>query len=111
MRVILLVLGAGTIQGLPHPHITGDSIYSEPISFGRRENIRRNGQTYPAFINEVILTPMPAGEEKIVAQGHSLSTRAIPGQPGVFQSFNALIDSEPTTNTIKPLQIGRASCR
>jgi hypothetical protein len=107
MRVILLDPGDGTIQGLSQPHITGDSIFSEPISFGRRENIRRNGQTYPAFINEVIVTPMRAGEEKIVAQGHSLSTRAIPGQPGVFQSFNALIDSEPTTITIKPLPKGQ----
>ena len=45
--------------------------------------------------------------EKIVAQGHSLSTHGIPGQPGVFQSFNALIDSEPTTITVKPLPKGQ----
>ena len=42
-------------------------------------------------------------QEKLVAQGHSISTRVIAGQPGVFQSYNALIDSEPVTLTVRPL--------
>ena len=103
VRVILLDPGDGTLLGLSQPHITGESIFSEPISFGRRETIRRNGQAYPAFINEVVITPMRAGQEQLVAQGHSMSTRLIPGQQAVFQSYNALVDSEPVTLTVKPM--------
>jgi len=103
MRVMMLDPGDGTVQGLSQPQITGDSIFSEPLSFGRRDTIRRNGQTYPAFINEVIITVMREGQERLVAQAHSLSTRQIPGQPGAFQSFNALVDSDPVTLTVKPL--------
>src|SRR5204863_7621281 len=71
MRVILLDPGDGTVQGISQPQITGDSILSEPLSFGRRDTIRRNGQTYPAFINEVIITPMRAGQEPLAAQANS----------------------------------------
>src|SRR5438552_6514992 len=103
LRVILLDPGDGTVQGLSQPHVTGESIFTEPISFGRRETIQRNGQTYPAFINEVVVTAIRAGQEKLVAQGHSIYTRVIAGQPGVLDSDHALIDSEPVTLTVKPL--------
>ena len=103
VRVILLDPGDGSVQGLSQPHITGESIFSEPMSFGRRDTIRHNGQTYPAFVNDVVITAMHEGQEQLVAQGHSMSTRMMGGQPGVFQSFNSLIDSEPVTLTVKPL--------
>ena len=103
VRVMLLDPGDGSVQGLSQPHISGESIFSEPISYSRHETIRRNGQSYPAFINEVTVTPMRAGQEEIVAQGHSITTRMMTGQPGVFQSLSALIDSDPVKLTIKPL--------
>src|SRR2546423_12787499 len=53
VRVILLDPGDGSLHGLSQPHITGESIFSEPMSFGRPDTIRRNGQTYPAFISEL----------------------------------------------------------
>lgn len=103
VRVGLLDPGDGTVQGLSQTHVTGEAIFSEPISFGRRDTIRRNGQAYPAFINENVITLMREGQERLVAQGQSLATRVIQGQPGVFQSLNALIDSEPVAVTVLPL--------
>jgi len=103
VRVSLLDPGDGTVQGISQPHITGESIFTEPISFGRRDTIRYNGQAYPAFVNDVVITAMRAGQERLVAQGHSLTTRMIPGQPGALQSYSALVDSEPVTLTVKPL--------
>jgi hypothetical protein len=91
------------VQGLAQTHITGEAIFSEPASFGRHDTVRRNGQAFPAFVNEVVFTPMRAGEERLVAQGQSISTRMVPGQTGFFQSLNALIDSEPLTLTVLPL--------
>jgi hypothetical protein len=103
VRVLLLDPGDGSIQGVTQAHINGDSIFAEPISVSRRDTIQRNGQAYPAFVNEVVITPMREGKERLIAQGQGISTRVIAGQAGVFQSFNTLIDSEPVTLTVQPL--------
>ncbi len=103
-RVILPDPADGTTHGLSQPHITGEAILSEPIFVGQRRDIfQRNGRNLPAFVYEVIITPIREGQQTLVAQGHSITTRMTPGQPGVFQSVTSLIDSDPVTLTVKPL--------
>jgi hypothetical protein len=108
--VSLLDPGDGTVQGLSQPRINGDSIFSEPMSFGqqRHEIIRHNGLAYPAFIQEVTITPLSEGRQTLVAQANSMSVRFNAAQPGVFSTGSSLIDSDPVTLIVKALpQEGR----
>ncbi|MDB6122317.1 MAG: hypothetical protein JWQ71_1310 [Pedosphaera sp.] len=94
----------GTVHGLTQPRITGDFVFSEPFPIGgRHEAIRRNGKIFPVFIQEVMLTPLREGQQELVGQAQSISTRALPGQTNVFQSYSALVDSEPVIMTAKLL--------
>ncbi|MDB6109294.1 MAG: hypothetical protein JWR69_1044 [Pedosphaera sp.] len=102
--VMLFDPGDGTVQGMSQTRITGDAIFAEPTSFGqRREVIRHNGQSYPAFIQEVTITPMREGPQTLVAQANGISMRAMSAQPGAFQTASSLIDSDPVVLTVKAL--------
>jgi hypothetical protein len=106
LRVPLMLAdpGDGTMHGLTQPRITGDFIFSEPYPIGgRHEAIRRNGKVFPVFIQEVMLTPLREGPQELVGQAQSITTRVMSGQPNAFQSYSALVDSEPVVLTAKPL--------
>jgi len=102
VRVSLLDPGDGTVQGISQPHVSGESIFSEPISLAAAtQSVTTARLIQPSLM--MSLLPHARRPGAVGCQGHSLSTRMIPGQPGAFQSFNALVDSEPVMLTVKPL--------
>ena len=104
VRVILLDPGDGTSHGLSQPQINGESLFLEPISFGqRRETLRRDGKSYPAFVQDLIVTPMREGTQTLVAQGQAIFSRMLQGQAGSFHTSTTLVDSDPLPLLVKPL--------
>jgi hypothetical protein len=108
IRVIMPEPADGQVLGLLQARVAGDSILTEPVIFGqRREAVQRDGRAYPAFIQEVAITPIMPGKQALVAQGQAVFNRpmaAVPGQPIVaFQSQQQLVDSDPVTLEVKSL--------
>ncbi len=93
--VLLPIQPNGAVQGLAQPHITGDFIFSEQYSSGLRQEMRqRDGKMFSTFLQEVLITPLRAGEQELIGQAHSY----VLGRGG-----SVLVDSEPVTLSVKPL--------
>lgn len=104
ISLVLPDTGDGNVGGLAQAKIKGEFIFSEPFSLGmRREPIQRNGTNILALIQEVMVTPLREGEQEIVGQAHSVSSRIVPGQTPVFQSTSLLVDSDPVKLNVKAL--------
>jgi len=92
LRVQLLLPDAadGRLPGFSRPHIASDYIFSEPFSFGmRREIVQFEGKSFPAFTEEMMVTPLREGPQEIIAEA--------------FLQTGTLIDSEPMTLNVKAL--------
>ena len=104
LPLILPVPPNGRVLGLNQPHIKGEFIFSEQFPMGmRQETMQRNGKSFSAFVQEVMITPLREGPQELVGQAHSYVMRPNPIQTNVIQSATLLIDSEPVTLTVKPL--------
>jgi hypothetical protein len=105
LRVELLLPDTdGRVHGFNKSQITGEFIFSEPMSFGmRRENIQRDGKSFPAFIEEAMVTPMREGSQELIAQAYAFVTRPLPGLTNVMQTTMTFVDSDPVTLKVKGL--------
>jgi hypothetical protein len=97
--------GNGTLGGMSQPRVTGDLVFSEQLfSSGlRQENIVRDGRSFPAFVQDVSVTPLREGPLEIIGQAYAMVPRPIPGQSNVFQNVTELVDSGPVILMVKPL--------
>lgn len=102
--IVLPIGPGGGISVLYQPHITGDFIFSEQVPTGLRiETIQRDGKSFTACIQELLITPLRAGRQELIAQGHTSIQRPNPKQPGAMDREDVLVDSDPVTLTVKPL--------
>ncbi len=86
----------GLVLGMSEPRITGDFIFSADIPTPvRQENIEVQGQNRPAFIAEVIITPLRAGPRQLIGQAFYTGIHPVPGQTNVSHISTSLVDSEP----------------
>ncbi|HZV33050.1 MAG TPA: BatD family protein, partial [Verrucomicrobiae bacterium] len=74
---ILWPLGAGGgVGGLFQPHISGEFIFSEQMPMGLQiGNIEHDGKTISACVQDVLITPLKAGTQELIAQGHATVMR------------------------------------
>jgi hypothetical protein len=104
IRLIMPVRENGGVMGMSQPHISGDFIFSEEVALGmRQETVERDGKTFPAWVQEVLITPLRAGEQELVGQSHGYMLRPTPGQTNRLHTESVLIDTEPTMLDVKPL--------
>ena len=107
LRVSLILPDSadGSLQGPPQqPAIVGEAIFVEPQALGaRHELIQRNGRSFPAYVMEMVFTPVREGRQTLVAQVTSYGRRPVPGQPGAIQFAQILLDSDPLEMTVLPL--------
>ncbi|MDB6023395.1 MAG: hypothetical protein JWQ04_3252 [Pedosphaera sp.] len=88
--VILPSPPGGGIMFLSHTHITGDFIFSEQFYMGMRvENVQHDGKSFPASVEDVLITPLREGPQELLAQGNAQNS--------------ILVDSDPVTLDVKPL--------
>jgi hypothetical protein len=102
---LILPMGpGGGISALYQPRITSEFIFSEQVPTGIRiENVQHDGKTFTACLQELLITPLRAGRQELIAQGHASIPRPNPKQPGTMERDDVLVDSEPVTLTVKPL--------
>lgn len=94
----------GRARGFNKSQITGEFIFSEPLSFGlRRETVQHDGKSFPAYVEEAMITPLREGPLEIIAQAYAFVMRPLPGLPNVQQTAQLLIDSDPLTLKVKGL--------
>ena len=95
----------GSMGGTSQPRVTGDLVFSEQMfSSGlRQENILHEGRNFPAFVQDVSVTPLREGPLEIIGQAYAMVPRPIPGLTNVFQNVTELVDSGPVILMVKPL--------
>lgn len=105
VQLILPDAGDGTVHGMSQAGISGDFIFSEPFPIATRQGAFQSGdKTMAAFVQEVTITPMRQGAQRLVAQANAIAIRPIPGQTnGAMQTYQMLIDSDPFTLNVTPL--------
>ena len=103
-QLILPIPPDGSVAGLSQPHITGDFIFAEQFSTGARpETLEREGKMFQAYVQDVVITPLRAGEQDLIGQAHCYVLRRNPRQTNILQSSSLLVDSDPVRLTVKPL--------
>ena len=104
---VLLVLprgGEDSILGMNQGKVTGDAIFSEPVSsYARIENRAIGGRSENVMVQEVGVTPLHAGEQQILAQVFGVTIKSDPAQPNLKRAVSELMDSDPVTIRVKPL--------
>jgi hypothetical protein len=104
MTLLLPDNGSGHVLNFNKAHIAGEFVFSETSPYGaHRENVQRDGKSFPAFIQEVVISPLRAGRLDIVAQVYAIVTRPVAGQTNVFTMAQVLVDSDPVTLHVKDL--------
>ena len=105
LRITLLLPDSdGRVRGFNKSQITGEFIFSEPVSYGmRRETVQHDGKSFPAYVEETMVTPLREGPLEIIAQAYAFLTRPLPGLSNVLQTAPMLIDSDPVTLKVKGL--------
>ncbi|HEX3797625.1 MAG TPA: hypothetical protein VH413_02895 [Verrucomicrobiae bacterium] len=102
--VMLPLQANGGALGFSQPHVTGDFIFSEQFSTGMRQETRqRDGKIFQAYVEDVLITPLRAGDEELVGQARSYVIRPNPVHTNIQQTMNVLVDSDPVTFNVKPL--------
>ncbi len=92
------------VLGMSQPRITGDFIFSADIPTPvRQEDIQVQGQSMPAFIADVIITPLRAGPRQLIGQAFYVGVHPVPGQTNVSHFGNSLVDSAPVTLMVHAL--------
>ena len=96
--------GEGRVLGFNKGRIEGDSIYSEPVFTGiRQEMTQRGGKMIRTFVEETMITPLRTGRQEVVAQAYAIVNRPLPGQTNVFQPGQMFVDSDPVLLRVKEL--------
>jgi hypothetical protein len=92
------------VMAMAQSHITGEFIFAEQFSPGMRQGtVERDGKTFQAFVEEVLITPLRAGPQELIGQATSYVLRRNPSRPDQMESANELIDSDPTPLNVLPL--------
>jgi hypothetical protein len=95
---------SGSVMGMSEPHITGDFIFSPEIPAPvRQEGIEFQGRPMPAFIADIIITPLRAGERQLIGQAFYVGVHPVPGQTNLSRIASALVDSAPAILTVHEL--------
>jgi len=89
---------------LSEAKVNGEFIFSEQfVSVIRQQNVEYEGRTVQANVEDVTMTPLRAGPQRLVAQAFTYLTEPIPNQPGATRAQSTLLDTEPFTIEVKPL--------
>jgi hypothetical protein len=93
-----------SVLGMSEPRITGQFIFSEELpAMVRQESVQRDGQSLPAFVSDVVITPLREGPLELVGQAFNIGMRPIPGRTNASRIATELVDSEPVTLQVRPL--------
>ncbi len=96
--------GDGSLQGLISPVIVGEGVFVEPGVGGQRhEVVQREGRSFPAFVQDLVVTAVREGRQKLVAQASTYGRRSLPGQPAGMSFGQVLVDSDPWELVVRPL--------
>jgi hypothetical protein len=106
-QVIAVDPGNGTLAGLSQVQVGGDGFLADQsiyqVFYGQTN---RNGRLCRTISHVVTVTPIREGTNTLIAQGHAMISRVLPGgviQPGNPFLYNPLIESDPIPVRVKAL--------
>jgi hypothetical protein len=101
LGVALLRAADNSVFGMSEPAIKGEFVFSgEQPGTVRQQNVPHDGQDVPAYISDVVVTPLREGPRQLIGQAYAIALRAIPGQPNASRAAIELVDTDPMTLTV-----------
>jgi hypothetical protein len=101
-RLVLADPGDGSVLAMSQPQLVGDGFFPD-TGFARMQRLFtvRDGRPQPAWISEVLFTPLREGRLTLFGQAHVVLGRLADGRFAQVPGYNPLVDSEPVVLNVK----------